>query len=89
MHTTWDWAQSFLFGVPDSGSISVGRLFASHPTGNPMLSGGTDGPEGSLLGLPVLLLVILVVHFTMRPGLQPPIEQETISLPPEHAEPIA
>jgi len=25
----------------------------------------------------------------MRPGLQPPIEQETISLPPEHAEPIA
>ncbi|MEO6923860.1 MAG: CPBP family intramembrane glutamic endopeptidase, partial [Bryocella sp.] len=31
LHASWDWAQSFLFGVADSGSVSVGRLFVTHP----------------------------------------------------------
>ena len=39
-HTTWDWAQSFLFGVPDSGALSAGRLLATHAIANPRLSGG-------------------------------------------------
>ena len=73
-HMTWDWAQSFLYGVPDSGNLSVGRLFQTHIAGNPLLSGGIDGPEGSLLCIPILLLVVLVVRFTTRPGQQPPLE---------------
>jgi membrane protease YdiL (CAAX protease family) len=80
-HATWDWAQSFLYGVPDSGSLSVGRLFQTHTAGKPLLSGGIDGPEGSLLCAPVILLVLLIIRFTTRPGPQPPLEQEASPQP--------
>ena len=60
-HMAWDWAQSFLYGVPDSGGLVQGRLFATHASGNPLFSGGTVGPEGSVLLVPVLALVIVVL----------------------------
>ena len=74
-HMAWDWAQSFLYGVPDSGNISVGRLFQTHFAGKPLLSGGADGPEGSLLCIPVFLLMLLVIRYTTKPGELPPLEQ--------------
>jgi len=55
-HTSWDWAQSFLYGVPDSGLMARGHLFATHAVGSPWLSGGVTGPEGSILFLPVALI---------------------------------
>ncbi len=64
-HTAWDWAQSFLYGVADSGSISAGRLFATHPVGRPILSGGLTGPEGSAFVLPVLALAATVIALTL------------------------
>jgi len=73
-HMAWDWAQSFLYGVPDSGQISAGRLFHTHPVGNSLLSGGIDGPEGSIYAIPILLLAILIVRVTTKPGPQPPLE---------------
>ena len=72
-HMSWDWAQSFLYGVPDSGGLLQGRLFATHASGNPLLSGGTVGPEGSVLVVPTVLLVIVVLLFT-KPSPQPPLE---------------
>jgi len=75
-HMAWDWAQSFLYGVPDSGQISAGRLFHTHPTGNPLLSGGIDGPEGSVYVIPIMLLAALAIRFTTKPGTQPPLEPE-------------
>jgi membrane protease YdiL (CAAX protease family) len=75
-HMAWDWAQSFLYGVPDSGQISAGRLFHTHPVGNTLLSGGVDGPEGSIYAIPSLLLAILLVRFTTSPGPQPPLYPE-------------
>ncbi|HSY35968.1 MAG TPA: CPBP family intramembrane glutamic endopeptidase [Acidobacteriaceae bacterium] len=75
-HMAWDWAQSFLYGVPDSGNLSIGRLFQTHTAGRPLLSGGVDGPEGSLLCIPVLLLVAVVVRFTTKPGTQPPLDPD-------------
>lgn len=65
MHTSWDWAQSYFYGTADSGQISVGRLMATHPLGSRLLSGGSDGPEGSVLGIPILLLMAVVIHFTL------------------------
>jgi hypothetical protein len=65
MHTSWDWAQSYFYGTPDSGTISQGHLIASHPIGAKFLSGGPDGPEGSVLVIPALLLVALVIHLTL------------------------
>jgi membrane protease YdiL (CAAX protease family) len=75
-HNAWDWGQSFLYGVPDSGGLVQGRLFATHALGNPLISGGTVGPEGSALITPLLLLTLLVLYFT-HPSPQPSLEQST------------
>jgi uncharacterized protein len=72
-HMAWDWGQSFLYGVPDSGGLMQGRLFATHALGKPLYSGGTVGPEGSILCIPIFLLTILVLCFT-HPSPQPPLE---------------
>jgi uncharacterized protein len=72
-HMAWDWGQSFLYGVPDSGGLIQGRLFATHASGNPLYSGGTTGPEGSILCIPIFFLVIAILFFT-HPSPQPPLE---------------
>ena len=80
MHTAWDWAQSYFYGTADSGQISVGRLMATHPLGSRLLSGGSDGPEGSVLGIPILLLMIAVIHFTLP--------RRNYYLTPDQSEPV-
>ena len=67
-HAAWDWAQSFLYGVADSGTIIEQRLRAAHPVGNAYWSGGVTGPEGSLLILPVTGVVAGVIWMTLRGG---------------------
>jgi membrane protease YdiL (CAAX protease family) len=64
-HASWDWAQSFVFGVADSGTMVQGHLFGSHPVGKVLLSGGATGPEGSALILPVLAAIALVAVWTL------------------------
>lgn len=68
MHAAWDWGQSFLFGVADSGLMVQHHLLATHPQGKPILSGGTTGPEGSILILGVVALGSLVVFLTLPQG---------------------
>jgi len=67
LHTSWDWGQSFLYGVPDSGLMVQHRLLATHPVGKPILSGGTTGPEGSIFIIAILFLICLIILFTL-PG---------------------
>jgi uncharacterized protein len=64
-HAAWDWAQSFLFGVADSGDMVQGHLFATHPVGRPVFSGGLTGPEGSVLILPMVVLIAAVIVLTL------------------------
>ncbi len=64
-HAAWDWGQSFLYGVADSGLITQHHLLATHPVGKPLLSGGTTGPEGSIFILAVLGLAGLIIVFTL------------------------
>lgn len=79
-HFAWDWAQSFLYGVADSGSVSQGHLLATHPVGATLLSGGFTGPEGSLFVLPVMLCITLVIVFTL-PKRPTPFDAEEASAP--------
>jgi membrane protease YdiL (CAAX protease family) len=65
-HTTWDWAQSYLYGTPDSGMIVQGHLLISHAVGNVQMSGGSAGPEGSLLMQPVLVGGLLLLMLVLR-----------------------
>jgi membrane protease YdiL (CAAX protease family) len=69
-HAAWDWAQSFLYGVADSGLMIQGHLFATHPAGRVLLSGGLTGPEGSLFILPTLALIAAVIVLTL-PSVHP------------------
>ena len=49
IHAAWDWAQSFLYGVPDSGVSFSGHLLNPHFQGSKWMTGGTAGPEASLV----------------------------------------
>src|SRR5579864_1751548 len=58
----WDWGQSFFFGVNDSGFQAPGHLFNPRLSHGPeWLTGGTVGPEGSVVTL--ILWVLLTVLF--------------------------
>lgn len=61
-HASWDWAESFFYGVPDSGNKSIGTLFNPQFSGNKWITGGTVGPEGSLYALIALVLIALSVQ---------------------------
>ena len=64
-HASWDWGQSFLYGVADSGLMARHHLLATHPVGKPILSGGATGPEGSIFIVAVLAVAILIILFTL------------------------
>jgi len=67
-HMSWDWAQSYFYGVPDSGSMVSRHLLVSHPMGATWLSGGTVGPEGSIFSLAALLVDVIIIRLTLRPS---------------------
>jgi membrane protease YdiL (CAAX protease family) len=67
-HLGWNWAESFLFGVPDSGVVSRGRLVEGTLQGPAWLTGGTAGPEASVMSAAALVLVALVVLFLCPAG---------------------
>lgn len=62
-HATWDFAQSYVFGVPDSGLMMKGSLtVATLGAGPEWLTGGTAGPEGGLLCTASVALLVLAVQ---------------------------
>jgi CAAX protease family protein len=63
MHAAWDWAQSFLFGVADSGVTIVGHLLNPSFKGSKWVTGGTAGPEGSVVTLLGYVLVFALINF--------------------------
>jgi hypothetical protein len=56
-HAAWDWGESFFYSVPDSGSMSPGHLLSSSFHGSRWITGGSVGPEGSLLCFVVIAVV--------------------------------
>jgi len=74
-HASVGWTQSWLFGVADSGWIIQGQLIASHPQGNLLLSGGSTGPEGSLLYAPAMALGAVLLVCVAPKSLWPELHQ--------------
>jgi membrane protease YdiL (CAAX protease family) len=60
-HAGWDWAETYFYGAIDSGNVATGHYLTTSPAGNPLWSGGNDGPEGSVLVLGVILLLLIAV----------------------------
>ncbi len=64
LHASFDWGESFLYSVPDSGEILKGHLSNAVLGGPSWLTGGKAGPEGSVfcfftIGLQFLLVMWL------------------------------
>jgi hypothetical protein len=60
-HAAWDWSETYFYGAADSGNVATGHYLTTSPAGNALWSGGTDGPEGSLLVLGVVLLLLVAL----------------------------
>jgi uncharacterized protein len=60
-HASWDWAESYFYGTSDSGLVVQGHLFGEHPIGARLWSGGTTGPEGSILVLGLVGVIALLM----------------------------
>ena len=59
-HASWDWGESYFYSVPDSGAMVTGHLLNSSFHGSRWLTGGSVGPEGSVLVLLIIALMWLV-----------------------------
>jgi uncharacterized protein len=70
-HAAWDWAETFFYGTPDSGLLGVGRYLNTSVQGPKWLTGGSAGPEGSLIAFLVLLLCALLVHLRFPNAVYP------------------
>jgi membrane protease YdiL (CAAX protease family) len=60
MHAAFDFGETFLFSVPDSGMIFPGHLSSATLHGPNWLTGGTPGPEGSLFDFLILAVFFFV-----------------------------
>ncbi len=63
VHSGWDYAESFIFGVPDSGVLFAGRALNPATHGPDWLTGGSVGPEGSVLAIFPLAAIVYIATF--------------------------
>jgi len=62
LHASFDWGETFLYSVPNSGAVMPGHLSdAVLQAGPQWLTGGTVGPEGSVFCFLTILLQFLIV----------------------------
>jgi len=77
MHASFDFAETFLYSVPDSGMIFPGHLSNATLRGPVWLTGGTAGPEASALDFLVLAVFFYVFHrlFPAKPTTNQPADE--------------
>ena len=79
-HAAWDWGETFFYSVPDSGMVAPGHLLRSSLHGADWLSGGSVGPEGSVLCFVVIALLWIAFDRMYPPSLVRR-EDATVPLP--------
>jgi hypothetical protein len=62
-HASFDFGETFLFSVPNSGEVYDRHLSTAVLHGKSWLTGGTVGPEGSVFSFLILGISALVIHF--------------------------
>jgi uncharacterized protein len=74
LHASFDWGETYLFSVPNSGTFMDGHLSnAVLQSGPKWLTGGSVGPEGSVFCFLTILLQFLVVMWLF------PAKKETVA----------
>ena len=70
-HCSFDWGETFLYSVPNSGTTAPGHLLSASFHGPTWLSGGTVGPEGSVLCFVLMAAMWIVFDRTYREARYP------------------
>jgi membrane protease YdiL (CAAX protease family) len=70
MHASFDFGETFLYSVPDSGLIFPGHLSNATLAGPRWLTGGSTGPEASVCDFVVLLAFFYIFHRLYPPRAQ-------------------
>ncbi len=60
LHAAFDWGETFLFSAPDSGLVAPGHLLNSSFQGPVWLTGGSVGPEGSVMAFAAVALAAVL-----------------------------
>src|SRR5262249_3065391 len=70
LHAAFDFGETFLYSVPDSGFVFKGHLSSAPLHGPSWLPGGGVGPEGRVFSFLPMGLVALVIHvfFPAKPA---------------------
>jgi uncharacterized protein len=76
MHAAFDFGETFLYSVPDSGMLLPGHLSNATLQGPAWLTGGSVGPEASVFDFLLLFISFFVIHrlYPARPT-QPNLDQ--------------
>jgi uncharacterized protein len=61
-HAAMDYAETFIYSTPDSGYLAQGHLLNSRFRGPTWLTGGTIGPEGSMIEFVVFLMAFILFN---------------------------
>src|SRR6202051_411571 len=62
MHAAFDFGETFLYSVPDSGMVLPGHLSDATLHGPAWLTGGTVGPEASVFDFVLLFIFFYLIH---------------------------
>lgn len=82
-HAGWDWGQSFFYGVSDSGLKAQGHLLNPAFHGPVWLTGGSVGPEGSIVTLILWSVMMLIFYLVYRkPRQKALVVESTTTAPP-------
>jgi membrane protease YdiL (CAAX protease family) len=79
LHAASDYAETFIYSVPDSGMLAKGHLLNASFHGPRWLTGGSIGPEGSVIDFALFLLsfAIFARFYRSTPAFPTSIQQPT------------
>ena len=82
-HAAFDFGETFLFSVPNSGNVFPGHLSNATLHGPVWLTGGTVGPEGSIFSFIIMAAAALYIHkmFPKKASAAAPSENSSVALP--------
>lgn len=66
-HAAFDFGETFLFSVPNSGAVFPGHLSNATLHGPTWLTGGTVGPEGSVFSFVTMAVAAIFIHKLFPP----------------------
>jgi membrane protease YdiL (CAAX protease family) len=80
-HAAFDFGETFLYSVPDSGTVFPGHLSNASLHGPVWLTGGATGPEGSVFSFAVMAMLAVLVNYLYPAKAAPRTSVPTPSFP--------